>query len=326
MQPLNSFNPGHAGPEPFGSSKHQVLFIVNPAAGANRAQQRWLCFKSRLQESGIHFDEALTRGPGHAAELARRATTEYDVLAAVGGDGTVAEIAGAIVTTPGSRATLMVVPFGTGNDLAQVLEIRSEADILSVLTRGLTTWVDLIEITCRQNQKNVVQYASLFAGAGIIAESLKKTTATCKRIFGQRLAYPVGLLRALLACPSTHLSVAFDQEVLDQDFLFVGACNTEIAGGGMRIAPGASIGDGVLNLNLIGAMSRWAALWQLLRLYRGKHTLHPNARYVAARTLRIDAPEPIEIAADGDLIGHTPARIAIKPNCLRVLTPKMKAR
>jgi len=299
----------------------RILFIVNPAAAANRAQRRWTAFRSRLGETGIQLNEAFTTGPGDAADLARRAATEYDVLAAVGGDGTVSEVAGAIVNTPLSRAALMSVPFGTGNDLAQVLGIRSEADVLGSLTGELTRTIDLIEISCRQNQKNVVQYASLFAGVGIIAESLRKTTAACKRVLGHRLAYPAGLMRALLTYHPTRIRVAFDQEVLEQEFLFAGASNTEIAGGGMRIAPGASISDGMLNLNLIGAMNRWEALRQLRRLCRGQHTRHPSVRYLTARTLRIEATEPIEIAADGDLVGHTPALIAVKPRCLRVLVP-----
>jgi diacylglycerol kinase (ATP) len=109
--------------------------------------------------------------------------------------------------------------------------------------------------------------------------------------------------------------------VIEGEFLFVGASNTEIAGGGMRIAPGASVCDGLLNLNLIGAMSRWEALRQLRRLCRGDHTLHASARYLTAQTLRIETIEPIEIAADGDLIGHTPALISVKPSAVRVLAP-----
>jgi diacylglycerol kinase family enzyme len=109
--------------------------------------------------------------------------------------------------------------------------------------------------------------------------------------------------------------------VLEQQFLFVGASNTEIAGGGMRIAPGARIRDGLLNINLIGAMNRWAALKQLGRLCRGQHTRHPKVKYLTARTLSIESASSLEVAADGELIGHTPAMVSVRPNCLAVLTP-----
>lgn len=87
----------------------------------------------------------------------------------------------------------------------------------------------------------------------------------------------------------------------------------------MRVAPGALIDDGALNLNLISAMGRWSALAQLRRVARGRHLGHPKVRYLTARSVQIDTALPVDIAADGDLIGHTPAQVAVKPGALRVL-------
>lgn len=245
----------------------------------------------------------------------------YDVLVAVGGDGTVREVAEGIVSTKTSRAALGVVPFGTGNDVAQVLGIRTEREAFQVLSDGLPKSIDLIHIACRSAGKSVQCHGLLFAGAGIIAESLRKTTAAFKWLFGQRLAYPAGLVRALCRYQPPQIRVTFDEHMLEEEFLFVGASNTEIAGGGMRIAPGAQIDDGVLNLNLVTAMSRCRALMQLRRLGRGQHLGHPKMRYIPARMLQIEATPQIEIAVDGDLIGHTPAVITVKPRALRVLAP-----
>ena len=166
-----------------------------------------------------------------------------------------------------------------------------------------------------------MRHALLFAGVGVIAAALRKTTPAFKRVFGQRLSYPMGLAAALLNYRATTMRVTFHGTMLEEDFLFVGASNTEIAGGGLRVAPGALIDDGVLNLNLIRAMSRWPAILQLRRLAHGRHLGHPKVRYLTARTVEIDAGPPLDIAADGDLIGQTPAQVAVKPKALQVLVP-----
>jgi diacylglycerol kinase (ATP) len=89
----------------------------------------------------------------------------------------------------------------------------------------------------------------------------------------------------------------------------------------MRIAPGARIDDGFLNVNLVGAVSRWQALKQLRQLSHGQHTSHPMVQYFPARSISIESDPPGEVAADGELIGLTPATFTVKPKALEVLVP-----
>jgi diacylglycerol kinase family enzyme len=88
----------------------------------------------------------------------------------------------------------------------------------------------------------------------------------------------------------------------------------------MKIAPTARVDDGLLNANLIRAVGPWRAVLQLRRLCRGRHTHHPLVSYLTARCLEINAPVGLDVAADGDLVGQTPARVLIKPKALRVLS------
>ena len=299
----------------------RILFIINPTAGANRASARWSSLASRLGHSTLKIEQVLTSRPGEATNLARAASSDHDLLVAVGGDGTVSEVAEGILSAPANRAALAIVPFGTGNDVASVLGVRTETDAIRSLTEDRTQSIDVIRVHCQSNGTPVLRHALLFAGVGIITESLKRTTPAYKRLFGQRLAYPAGLIRALWSYRSPPMRVTCDQNVLEQKFLFVGASNTELAGGGMRIAPGARIDDAVLNINLIEEMGCFRALMQLRRLCRGQHTADPKVRYLTARTLELDAMPALEIAADGDLLGQTPARISVRPKALRVRVP-----
>lgn len=299
----------------------RALFIINPSAGSNRARSRWAAFAPRLREAGIQADESFTTARGEAANLARQADGHYDLLVAVGGDGTISEVTDGMLSGKNNSAALAIVPFGTGNDYASALGVRTEADAISSLVSGRSRLIDVIEVHCKTRQKTIERRALLFAGVGIICEALRQTTGTVKRLFGQRLAYPVGLARALYSYRCPQMRIQCETQRYDERFLFVGASNTEIAGGGMRLAPGAQIDDGLLNVTLVSALSRWRAFKQLRRVCLGQHTTHPQVRYLAARSLQVDADEPLDVAVDGDLIGHTPARFEVRPKMLRVRVP-----
>ncbi|HLH53759.1 MAG TPA: diacylglycerol kinase family protein [Verrucomicrobiae bacterium] len=299
----------------------RFLFIINPAAGAGRAGMRWKQVDHRLQRSDLKIAHVFTKAPGEAALLSAKAAGEYEVIVAVGGDGTAAEVASGLVTSGSNGAALGILPFGTGNDLAEVLGIKSSEDALRCLAGGHTRQIDVLRVQCEVDGKETTRYALLFAGVGIISAALRKTTPGLKRLLGQRLAYPAGLLRALAGFRSPRMIVLCDQERYSGEFLFAGASNTPIAGGGMKIAPSARIDDGVLDVNLIGALSPFRAIPMLRRVCRGLHLGQPVVRYFSSSRLEITSDTPLDVAADGELIGQTPVRISVLPSALRVITP-----
>jgi diacylglycerol kinase (ATP) len=176
----------------------RVLIIINPAAGANRALARWGPLEPQFGENGIQVQQVLTKGPEDATRLAQKAADEYDLLVVGGGDGTIAEVVAGMLASGSNRAALGILPLGTGNDLAETLGIRTLLHAVQTITSGQTKPIDVLRVHCRNHGGPVVRYAVLFAGVGIISEALKKTSHGLKRLFGQRLAYPAGLVRALL--------------------------------------------------------------------------------------------------------------------------------
>jgi YegS/Rv2252/BmrU family lipid kinase len=254
-------------------------------------------------------------------QIAHEAASRYELVVAVGGDGTVLEVAGGILSSAATRTALGIVPFGTGNDFARNSGIHNEAHAHDALMQGQTRFVDVIEARCLVEGKPAVRHALLFAGVGIIGESLKQTTTQVKRLFGQRFAYPVGMLRALWSYRSPFMRITCDGQSFEGRFLFAGVSNSETAGGGMKIAPGAQTDDGLLNVNLVASMGRWEALKQLRRVCKGQHTTHPSVRYLTALGLGVETESPMDVAADGDLIGHTPAQFRVLPKALEVRVP-----
>ena len=297
----------------------RILFIVNPAASAAR---RWFAFTQTLRRRGFTAEQLITKASGEATSLAQKLASEYDVIAAVGGDGTACEVANGILLSAAKRCALTMVPFGTGNDAAGALGIRSADDALSAIATGQPMPMDAIEVRYHIRGKSALRYALLFAGVGIVCESLRRTTPIVKRLFGERFSYPVGVLLALRRYRAPRMRIAFEDQVLERPFLFVAISNTERAGGGMKIAPHARVNDGMLNLNLIEEVGRWKALTQLRALCRGKHIHQPFVQYLPGRSLTVDAQAPLEVSADGELIGHTPAQFLIRPKALQVMVPR----
>ena len=188
----------------------KVLLIVNPGAGAGRGQLRWEQFRQELERKGSPVEAVVTSQPGDALRLAREHACRYDVLVAVGGDGTAFETASGILASGGARPALGVVPAGTGNDIGTALGVRDLAEARRALQAGRLEPMDAIRVESRVEGKLAVRHALLFAGVGIASEALKRTTPAVKRVFGERLAYPVGLFRALWSYPAPLLQITRD--------------------------------------------------------------------------------------------------------------------
>ena len=179
----------------------------------------------------------------------------------------------------------------------------------------------MIRVRCENQGAPVTRYAPLYAAVGIIGEVLKQVTPRVKRVFGRRLAYPVGALRAIWKYRAPHMRVSCDGHTWEKRFLLLCASNAELSGGGMRLAPGAKMDDGLLDVNLAETVSRRAAAVLVWRMSRGHRILHPKLRYFTARAVAVEADPSIEVQADGEIIGHTPAQFDVMPQALKVLVP-----
>jgi YegS/Rv2252/BmrU family lipid kinase len=296
-----------------------TLFIVNPAAGAGRAGKLWARIWQDRAAGEFAPSTIVTTRPGEAISIAQEAASKYDRVIAVGGDGTVSEVAEGLLRVGGHQCALGIIPVGTGNDLAGTMGIRRLRDAIEVLAEVHSRVIDVIEVHCVANDQPLHRHALSFAGVGIIGPVLRNTTRRAKRLLGRVGAYRFGLLQALWQYRSPHMNIVCDEVVSKNRCLFLGVSNGETAGGGMRIAPGARMDDGLLNVNLVGAVTRWEALKQLRKLSQGRHTSHPQVRYCTATTITIESDPVSDVAADGEIIGQTPARFLLKPKALRVI-------
>lgn len=299
----------------------RLAYVINPAAAAGRALARWQTARTRLWRRGLAGAEFVPRAAHDGLELARRAAADADILVAVGGDGTVSEVASGLLQA-GAPARLAILPLGTANDLASQLGIRTLNAAIDLIPDGQTRTIDAIEVQCPQDPSTPIRHALSFVCLGFAGEVLRQTTPAIKRWFGPRWCYSIGFLRALASYRHPNVRVRADHAAFRGRWLHICAGNLEWAGGGlMRLSPGAECADGRFDVCLIEAMPRLAIAWHFPKLLGGSFVKHPRARYFRGThlVLETEAPEPIHI--DGDMAGLTPAHLSIRPRCLNLLAP-----
>ncbi|MBM3849276.1 MAG: diacylglycerol kinase family lipid kinase [Verrucomicrobia bacterium] len=323
------------------ASPRTALLIRNPASGSSREQAlRLERFLDRLAQGGVRCEVRVTERPGHAVELARRevvASAGFDCVIAAGGDGTVHEVASGLIAG-GSRVALAVAPFGRGNDIAQLVGVSGaglpddEAALRAILEPRPVT-LDTIRVSWLRREGadgtgpggeslEMVRHAILFGGVGFVGELLRRTTPATVRWFGPRWCYSAGFFRALFSFRPPVLRVRSEegQEVLPHAVVAL-AGNAPFAGGGlMRIGPGASMTDGLMELTLIEAVGRLELALQFVRLLRGTHVRHRKVRFFRGRWLEVSADPEQPLAFDGELLGTSPVRFEVARRSLTLLT------
>ena len=266
----------------------------------------------RLKNSNIYYKIAYTEYAGHAVELAKEGVkNEVDVVAAVGGDGTVNEVASALV---GSNTALAIIPGGSGNGLSMHLGIgRNAGKALSLLNDPDFEKID----TCKINNKFFIN----MAGAGMDAQVAHRTSENKHRGF---INYFLDTLKLSLSYKNEAYKVEVDEDTREGRFLSVNIANGSMFGYNFVVAPHASVHDGNLQLVMMHNAPKWMYFLHSWRFFT--KTIHraPFAEIVKAKRVKIKSDNPIVYHKDGDGFYEDSSELTAEviPNSLIVAVPK----
>jgi diacylglycerol kinase (ATP) len=298
-----------------------VKVIVNPVAGAYSTRRKWPLISRLLKRIGLRFDFEYTEGVGHAIELARVAASDgYRFLVAVGGDGTVNEVAnGILYSTNTANTALGIISTGTGSDFIRSAGIsRDYATACSALTSSKRLSIDVGVVEYQNKGKTLKRFFINAAGVGFDAAVVRETERLPK-FFGGTVPYVAGLLRTLLTYKNKSVVVRVGDEVENHRVLNVAVANGGYLGGGMHIAPEAELGDSLLDMVMVGDMGKFELIKELPTVYKGTHINHPKVRMKKATHITIESPEPVLVYADGELLGECPASFWVVPSALSLV-------
>ncbi len=288
-----------------------LALIVNPHAGGGRAGHLLDEVSVALTELGLEHHVERTRSLDHARELARSAAERGELAVGFGGDGLIGAVADAIKDTTG---VLGVLPGGRGNDFARVLGIPLEpVPACAVLRDGNVRALDLGQV----GEQTFIGIAS--CGFDSVANRIANDT----RIVRGNLVYAYGALRALAGWKPARFEVTLDDgEPRVLTGYTVAAANSGAYGGGMMMAPDASLQDGLLDIVLVAHAPKLRFLRLLPTVFKGEHVKQPNVEVLRAREVRISAERPFTLYADGDPIAELPVTVRTLPAAVRVMVPR----
>jgi len=295
------------------------LFIVNPQAKHGEGEKITPVVERLLAH--VPHDMVETDSPGHATELAA-AAGGYDVVVAVGGDGTVHEVLNGLMRIPPEmRPALGVVPTGSGNDTCRTYGIPFDlTEAMLVLASGERRAYDV-------GSCNGLFFNNSFA-AGLDAKVTAK--AVEYKVTKQRSGlwlYLTALLHVLFKdLGSFELRVSFDDAgPVDVDTLIVAVTNGATYGGGFRITPDANPVDGVFDVCMIDPLKLHEALWRLPFVIAGKHTKMTVVHMSRHTSVTIESGVPLPAQIDGEVLLDKRYDVRMLPGAIECIVPRSGA-
>jgi diacylglycerol kinase (ATP) len=300
----------------------RIKLIVNPNADLGRAWRTASDLRSIVEEYG-GADWSGTVYPTHATELALKAAQDgYQLVIAVGGDGTVHEVVNGLMQVPEEqRPRLGIVPLGSGNDFSSAIGINPNPfQALQQALHGQPRCIDVFKV-CDGSGR--CEYCDNTVGIGFDAS----VTIRSRRVpvLHGFLVYLVSVLQViLLNHEPMHLQVRTDRESWDRLLLMLVLCNGGREGGGFAISPQAKPDDGWLHYTGVDRVSRLMMLRLLPEFIRGTHERFEPVFSGQFRNMELESDRPLYIHTDGEIFagfGVNVRRLSVelKPAALKII-------
>jgi diacylglycerol kinase (ATP) len=296
---------------PFHKRAGRITVILNPAAGQNSPLLK--TFNRVFHDAGYQWDIRLTNQFGDGQLHARRAIQEgVDIVAVYGGDGSIMDVAAGML---GSQVPLAILPGGTGNALATELNLPRPLRDSCALLVNPNHQVKAIDAALA----NEVCFM-LRAGIGLDAIIVKEADRDLVDRFGV-VAYAMATIEALNSCKPSNFHLTIDGKDI---FVEGQSCMVANAGTlglpGLMLSPNVSISDGLLDVFVIRKADLGSLLTVASRVVG--RTEDPNTfPHWQGAEIKVAADPPVDVEGDGELLGHTPVVIRVKPGAIRVIVP-----
>ena len=305
---------------------NKIAFIVNPNSSNGSTGKEWPQIHAKAKDILGSFTTLMTTGQRHATRLARQAIDSgSEIVVCVGGDGTLNEVINGFVNENGSieRGVLLgFIPRGTGCDFVKSISIPGDPDraLKNILSRRYLT-IDLGRLTFQDHDgrssclyfHNVVS----FGLGGEVDERVNRTT----KVFGGFVSFIWATLISILLYNKKHIRLRID-DFFDEDVTSwnVAVANGQYHGGGMRVAPGASLNDGLFQITVVGDLHLAQVFWNLPKLYNGRIYEHKKISKLVGRRVEASSPQVVLLDMDGEQPGRLPAIVEMVSSAIRIIS------
>lgn len=307
----------------------RTLILVNPRSRNGATGRRLDALRGTLRAVLGELEIEATRGPRDAERIAReaaRAGVERIVIA--GGDGTTSEVVtGLLAAGLGAHVRLALLPLGTGGDLVRALGVPRDVEgALARIAAGKERSVDAGRARYRDAAGHERESYFLNVASAGISGLVTALVNEAPKSLGGTLSFLIGTLRGIARHRAVPARVVVDGRTIHEGPLVLAtAANGRYFGGGMHVAPNALLDDGLLDVTLIGGVSKLRLLRELPKLYTGAHlgaeaVIADRGRTIEITPLASDAgADPIHIELDGEPLGRAPVAFEVVPGAVTLL-------
>jgi len=287
--------------------KRKALFIVNPVSGGKRKDGVPELIERTLDKAGFEHTIVFSDGVRHAHTLATDAISKYDLVVAVGGDGTVNEIASALV---GSETVMGILPFGSGNGLSRFLDIPMDAE---QAIKNLNNWhVEAIDA----GQANNKWFFNM-AGMGFDAHIAEVFSHHVKRGFS---SYVSSTLHEIANYKADIYTIYIDGKEYKREAFMLSIANSSQYGNNAHVSPKASVQDGLLDVCIIKPFPLWRFPEMGIRMFTKTAEGSKYVEIIRGKHIAIKRDHPGPMHFDGEpRIEGTDIEINVVPSSLKLL-------
>jgi diacylglycerol kinase (ATP) len=301
----------------------RTKFIFNPYADRGRAWRIGSTLQSAAETHGGASWSA-TEHPDHATELAEQAAREgYDVVASVGGDGTIHEIVNGLMRLPAQQRPLLgSVPIGSGNDFSanNGVVLDPEEAVHRVFT-GTPKPVDVGQLTDGSGRTEYWDNTlGIGFGAFVTLYSYEMT-----RLQGFIMYLWAVILTIIRNHDAPRMVLTTDTEKIEKEIQYLVLCNGPREGGGFYVAPDAKPDDGIFHYALIERVSRLMMFRLVPEVMKGTHGRFKPVKLGSFHEMKLTSERPISIHTDGEIFAGftsdvTELEVKIHPQALQLIT------
>jgi YegS/Rv2252/BmrU family lipid kinase len=292
----------------------KFIITVNPHGGKKLGPRLLNRVKPLFEAKGIELFVVETTFAGHAKELANQLNiTEYDGFIGIGGDGTLHEIINGMLSRhDGRKIPIGIIPGGSGNSYMHDLQLTDPLKAAKAIINGKTRALD----TAKVEVNHIIKYSNNMIGWGLVTDVGNQ--AEHFRWLGTN-RYTILSVVEVLRHKSRPATLIMDDKKIEDEFIFIIACNSIHVGKGMKMAPKARLDDGLIDLIVIrSGVSRTRLLQVLPKLFDGSHINEPELEYYQTSQFSL-IPETDEILnIDGEIMGSTPIQVNVIPKAFEM--------
>ena len=302
----------------------KTLVVVNPNSANGMARQQWPKIQNEIARNVKSFEYVFTAKMGHATELTREGIKEgFGLIVAVGGDGTNNEVVNGFFEDGKAinpDAIFAHITQGTGGDLRKTLGTpKSIVEAAKLLAGTATRKIDLGLMTFLNHQKVQEQrYFINITSFGIGGEVDARVNRTTK-IFGGFASFLYASLSSTVTYKNKTVQLKIDDQDIGESKIYSCAvANGRYFGGGMMMAPDASMDDGVFDIVIMGDLTLPEIAGQMSAIYKGAHINHPKVQSFKGKQVTATSTETVLLDVDGEQPGSLPATFMLIPDALTV--------